>query len=127
MEAQVKVRYPTFRGLRAMYRPTVGPIRPKISTMPRQQTEAAAFLDIYKLTVEKKRLEQELESLEQRRALVVQRLQVLESAIVQSEGKVQQMRAQDAGNKASQGDRHSGFAISSTGSAEMFETLTLDY
>lgn len=50
------------------------PIRSKISTMPRPKTEAAAYLNIYKLVTERKRLEQELEGLEQRRDRILKRL-----------------------------------------------------
>ncbi len=53
-------------------------IRPQISTMPRPQTEAAAYLDIYKVVTERQRLEQELAGLEQRRDRIVQRLTQLE-------------------------------------------------
>ena len=56
--------------------------RPQISTMPRQNTEAAAYLDIYKLVNEKKRLQKELETLEQRRDRIQQRLQVIDNDVV---------------------------------------------
>jgi hypothetical protein len=49
-------------------------IFPKVSTMPRQATEAAQYLDMYKLTVEKKRIEQELESIDERRQRLCDRL-----------------------------------------------------
>ncbi len=49
-------------------------IHPRVSTLPRQQTEAAHYLDMYKLTVEKNRIHQELESLEQRRQKLYTRL-----------------------------------------------------
>jgi hypothetical protein len=49
-------------------------IFPKVSTMPRQKTEAAHYLDMYKLTVEKKRLQQELESIDERRLRLLERL-----------------------------------------------------
>jgi hypothetical protein len=49
-------------------------IFPKVSTMPRQATEAAHYLDMYKLTVEKKRLEQELEYIDDRRQRLCERL-----------------------------------------------------
>ncbi|MGG6238131.1 hypothetical protein ACQ4N7_05780 [Nodosilinea sp. AN01ver1] len=49
-------------------------IFPKVSTMPRPQTEAAQYLDMYKLTVEKKRLQQELEYIDERRQRLCDRL-----------------------------------------------------
>lgn len=53
-------------------------IQPKVSTLPRQRTEAAHYLDLYKLTVEKKRIQQELENLEQRRKRLYTRLAEIE-------------------------------------------------
>lgn len=47
---------------------------PKISTMPRQRTEATHHLDMYKLSVEKTRIQQELEYLDQRRQRLMVRL-----------------------------------------------------
>lgn len=79
-----------------------GTIRPKISTMPRQKTEAAAILDLYKLVVEKKRLQQELGNLEQRRQQIDQRLAVLERQIVVTEQDVEKLRGQEAGGFARQ-------------------------
>ena len=61
--------------------PNRGQIRPKFSSMPRQQSEAAAFLDSYKLTVEKKRLQQELNSLNQRRDQILQRLAAIDRTV----------------------------------------------
>jgi predicted nuclease with TOPRIM domain len=58
-------------------------IRPKVSSIPRQQTEASAYLDIYKLVNEKKRLQQELEKLEQRRDRIQQRLQTIDVEVEQ--------------------------------------------
>lgn len=66
--------------------------RPKISTMPRPQTEAAALLDIYKLVVEKKRLQAELASMDERRHQIGDRLMSLESQITQMETVVQHLR-----------------------------------
>jgi len=60
--------------------------------MPRQKTEAAAFLDLYKLVIEKKRLQQELQSLAQRRQQITNRLAVLDSQVAELENDVQQMR-----------------------------------
>ncbi|MDX2244018.1 MAG: hypothetical protein NW224_25355 [Leptolyngbyaceae cyanobacterium bins.302] len=70
------------------------PIRPQISTMPRPQTEAAAYLNIYKLVTERKRLEQELELLNQRRDRISQRLEVLQQQTSALEDSVHQIRDQ---------------------------------
>ncbi len=58
-------------------------IFPKVSTMPRQATEAAQYLDMYKLTVEKKRLQQELEYIDDRRQRLCERLAEIDQATEQ--------------------------------------------
>ena len=73
-----------------------GRIRPKVSTMPRQQSEAAHYLDIYKLTIEKKRLQQELLSLDQRRRQIQDRVATLESQIVNLEEGAHHLREPEA-------------------------------
>jgi len=60
--------------------------------MPRQRTEAAAYLDIYKLVTERKRLQQELEILEQRRDRILNRLEVLDQQTAILEVTAQQLR-----------------------------------
>ena len=57
--------------------------RPKISSMPRPKTEAAAYLNLYKLAVEKKRLQYELDTIEQRRERIQKRLVFLESQVAE--------------------------------------------
>lgn len=65
---------------------------PKISMMPRPKTEAAAYLDVYKLITEKTRLEGELETLDQRRDRIVQRLEILDTQVETLENSAQQLR-----------------------------------
>ena len=69
-----------------------GRIRPKVSTMPRQQSEAAAFLDIYKLAIEKRRLQQELQGMDQRRQQILDRLTVLENQVIALENTAHHLR-----------------------------------
>ncbi len=69
-----------------------GQIRPKISTMPRQKTEAAAYLDIYKLVNEKTRLQHELQTLEERRDRIQTRLEELKPQIADLEQSAHQLR-----------------------------------
>jgi predicted nuclease with TOPRIM domain len=66
--------------------------RPQISTMPRQNTEAAAYLDIYKLVNEKKRLQKELETLEQKRDRIQHRLAAIETQVANLEKDAHQLR-----------------------------------
>lgn len=54
-----------------------GRILPKISTMPRQASEASSYLDLHKLVIEKRRLQQELEVIEQRKQQINARLETL--------------------------------------------------
>jgi septal ring factor EnvC (AmiA/AmiB activator) len=78
-----------------MYRQLAkGLIRPKISTMPRQKSEASALLDTYKLVIEKKRLEQEQQTIEARRDQIADRLVVLKQQITVLEQSVSEMRDQ---------------------------------
>lgn len=73
----------------------LGQIRPQISTMPRQQTEAAAYLDIYKLVNEKKRLQQELSTFDDRRARLQARLIAIEAEITGLETTAHTLRDRD--------------------------------
>lgn len=63
-----------------------------ISTMPRQKTEAAAYLDIYKLVNEKTRLQKEFQTLEERRDRIQSRLAVLDVEINALEKSAHQLR-----------------------------------
>ncbi|HEY9622107.1 MAG TPA: hypothetical protein V6C78_17255 [Crinalium sp.] len=69
-----------------------GSIRPKISTMPRQKTEASILLDLYKLMVEKKRLQQELQSLDERRQQICSRVAIIEQRTTELEQNIQYLR-----------------------------------
>jgi chromosome segregation ATPase len=97
-------------------------IRPKVSTMPRQKSEAAAFLDIYKLTVEKKRLEQELEYLDQRRVQINQRLTVLDQQVNGLEHTVEDLRQASPPSSASKSSDRPEPPRN-----DIFDMLTLDY
>ncbi|MGE5656938.1 MAG: hypothetical protein ACM37W_10005 [Actinomycetota bacterium] len=70
-----------------------GPIRPKISTMPRKQSEASMQLEVYRLVTEKQRLENELRFIEQRRHQVRKRLGTLNNEISQAEKKIQNLQS----------------------------------
>ena len=63
--------------------PYRGKIRPKLSSMPVQRSEARVHLNVYKLAVEKERLEQELRNLETRRQQLRERLGILNNQIEQ--------------------------------------------
>lgn len=59
-------------------RPHQRSIHPKISSMPRKQSEATAHLEIYKMSVEKNRLQQELDNLKSREKNIIKRLAEIE-------------------------------------------------
>ena len=61
--------------------------------MPRQQTEATVYLDVYKLVVERRRLQQEQQKIEQRSQQINQRLTQLDQQIAALETTLQQMRS----------------------------------
>ncbi|MBF2028622.1 MAG: hypothetical protein IGS48_17965 [Oscillatoriales cyanobacterium C42_A2020_001] len=88
--------------------------------MPRQKTEAAAYLDIYKLVTERKRLEQELEALEQRRDRIIKRLEVLDQQTAAADEAAHQLRA---GVPQGKSRTQSANAVST----ENFNTLFLEY
>jgi hypothetical protein len=110
-----------------MMRIPKGQIRPKISTMPRQQTEAAAYLDIYKLVIEKKRLRQELEGMDDRRQQICDRLVVLEQHITALEKTAHEVRDAEAKPivNPAKGDRVA--APETVKRTDGFDTLSLDY
>ena len=66
--------------------------RPRLSTMPRPKTEAAAYLNLYKLTIEKKRLEHELETIEVRRRGIEKRLAFLGSQVAELDRNAKQLK-----------------------------------
>jgi hypothetical protein len=115
--------------------PFSGPIRPKISTMPRPKTEAAAYLDIYKLVNEKKRLQQELSLLDEKRDRLQQRLAIIEAEVVQLEHNAHHLRDQNG----SSGSANTGipFPTSAPSAPQLpitppsppdsFDTLFLEY
>jgi predicted nucleic acid-binding Zn-ribbon protein len=95
-------------------------IRPKVSTMPRQKTEAAAYLNLYKLSVEKKRLQYELDTLDQRRQRIQKRLAFLDSQVAELERSAQELRSSEPSTPPA-------IAQKATAETKGFDTLFLDY
>lgn len=111
-------------------RPQPGQIRPKISTMPRQQSEATVYLEVYKLVVERKRLQEELQKIEVRSQQIQQRLGQLDRQIGDLETNLQQMRAGEAETTASPAAPvHDNRFTTSTANSqpETFEMMFLEY
>lgn len=112
-------------------RPERGLIRPKVSTMPRQKSEASAYLDIYKLAVEKRRLQQELQALDQRRQRICQRLGSLRQEIAMLEGNVHELRGSGDAKIGEELIQPISTPISganqTTTQGDTFKSITLDY
>lgn len=105
-------------------------IYPKISTMPRQHTEAAHYLDMYKLTVEKKRLQQELQSLEERKLGIQERLAAIAQAVDTLDGGAQQMRDEGDISSASMPSSYvylPSRPVSHSDASDAFNTVLLEY
>ncbi|MBD2249877.1 gas vesicle protein [Nostoc parmelioides FACHB-3921] len=69
-----------------------GIIRPKITTMPRNKSEASSQLELYKLVTEQQRIKQELAFIEQRTVLLKQRLSTLKTQIEGTERSISHLR-----------------------------------
>ncbi|NEQ43162.1 MAG: gas vesicle protein [Leptolyngbya sp. SIOISBB] len=103
-------------------------INPKISTMPRQQSESSHYLSIYKLTVEKKRLQQELDSLAKRRTLLQNRLAALEQEMIALNGQAQALGETSATPQLSLSEPNSiVYPPATPGTTDPYKTVTLDY
>jgi len=107
------------------------PMQPKVSTMPRQQSESAHYLSIYKLTIEKKRLRQELESLDKRRDRVQTRLANLEHEIAALDGQAHRLSEPPPALKHAYSAPNSMVyqptRTHQSGDDESYETVTLNY
>lgn len=108
---------------------------PKVSTMPRPATEAAQYLDMYKLTVEKTRLQQELEYIEGRRQQLCDRLAEINQETEALDTKATTLR-QPSPHSAAPKPRGMNFAPSanvylpernSRQAPDDYSTLMLDY
>ncbi|MBD1915634.1 MULTISPECIES: gas vesicle protein [Cyanophyceae] len=103
--------------------------------MPRPVTEAAQYLDMYKLTVEKTRLEQELEYIDGRRQQLCDRLAEIERETAGLDAKATTLRQPTQSSAASK-PQGLNFAPStnvylpernSRQAPQDYNTLTLDY
>ncbi|PZO38372.1 MAG: hypothetical protein DCF17_14745 [Shackletoniella antarctica] len=108
---------------------------PKISTMPRPATEAAQYLDLYKLTIEKARLQQELEYIDGRRQQLCDRLAAIEQETEGLDAQAAALRQSTSAPAASK-PQSINFAPSanvylpersSRQAPDNYSTLTLDY
>ncbi len=94
-------------------------IQPRISSIPRQQSEAATHRQMYQLLVEKQRLIQELQHLEQRRYAINQRLEGIANQLTDLEYSAGQLQQKSA--------IVDGQIPASDANSMGFETMFLEY
>ncbi len=103
-----------------MYRvPIRGKIRPKLSSVPRRNTEASIYLNIYKMTVEKERLQRELTNIESRRTQIKDRLGLLKQQTAIELKKVERSANIRADSPTASPEQKEEF--------KNFQTITLEY
>ena len=106
--------------------PSSSRVHPKISTMPRHRSESSNYLDLYKLAIEKKRLKQELASMERRRSQIQSRLHILEQHINHLELSARHSR-ESASASVPNSMIYPPMQSSDTQDTVSFQTVTLDY
>jgi len=103
-------------------------IHPKVSTMPRQQSESSHYLNLYKLTVERKRLKQELASLNKRRDRIQDRLTVLDQDINVLTDEARELGEDKTSAPQSLSEPNSVIYPPATAKqSDPYKTVTLDY
>ena len=96
--------------------------------MPRQQSESSHYLNLYKLTVERKRLNQELVSLNKRRDRIQDRLTVLEQEIAVHNDQARELGEANTPSPQSLSEPSSVVYPPATASnVDPYKTVTLDY
>ncbi|MBW4497019.1 MAG: hypothetical protein KME26_28960 [Oscillatoria princeps RMCB-10] len=78
-----------------------GPIPPKLCTIPRDKSEAAEQLELYKKVTKRQRILQELHFMEQRIQLLRQQLTSLDSQIEETEQTIKTLRQSSYSSPAS--------------------------
>ncbi|MEY3401345.1 MAG: gas vesicle protein [Cyanobacteriota bacterium] len=69
-----------------------GIIRAKVSTMPRNQSDASSQLELYKMVTEKQRIQRELCYIKERTTVLQQRLDILNGQIEDTERTIKKFR-----------------------------------
>ena len=69
-----------------------GIIRAKVSTMPRNQSDASSQLELYKMVTEKQRIQRELCYIKERTNVLQQRLDILNGQIEDTEKTIKKLR-----------------------------------
>jgi cell division septum initiation protein DivIVA len=99
--------------------------------MPRQKSQATAYLDIYKLQLEKKRLQHRVLELEQQTQQIYLRLKEIDSQIVSIQASADSLERSEAASPrwSPTGLRPSSqpSAIPSQRASNTFKTFVVDY
>ena len=105
------------------------PIRSKISTMPRKQSEADHQLELYKLITEKQRIQEKLEVMEQQIQRLKSRLAFVTEQIETTEQSIQNLRTATANppSVAKKPDSPKTVAHSSNNNSSNFQAFYLEY
>ncbi|MFP4135393.1 MAG: gas vesicle protein [Halothece sp.] len=98
---------------------------PKISSMPRQKSEASIHLEIYKISVEKHRLQQELQNLKNRELRIKKRLEEIETQSQKLMSKVKSSEAREESSTEAKTEKESQFKAPK--SAFDFEPVYVEY
>lgn len=98
---------------------------PKISSMPRQKSEATTHLEIYKMSVEKHRLQQELKNLKNREVRIKKRLEEIEKQSQKLMSEVKRSDSVEESSTEAKTEKESQF--NSPKSAFDFEQVYLEY
>ena len=69
-----------------------GLIRAKVSTMPRNKSDASSQLELYKMVTEKQRIQRELYGIKERMFVLQKRLDVLNHQIEETEKTIHRLR-----------------------------------
>lgn len=102
------------------------PIRSKISTMPRKQSEADQQLELYKLIIEKQRIQEKLEIMERQIQQLKSRLTFVTDQIETTEQSIQNLRTVNPPSLAKKPDSPKTVAHSSNNSSN-FQAFYLEY
>ncbi len=100
------------------------PIRSKISTMPRKQSEADHQLELYKLITEKQRIQEKLEMMERQIEQLKSRLTSVTDQIETTEQSIQNLRTVNPPSVAKKPDSPKTVAHSSNNN---FQAFYLEY
>lgn len=71
-------------------------IRAKVSTMPRNHSDASSQLELYKMVTEKQRIQRELCYIKERSTVLKQRLEILSSQIEDTEKTIKKIASTSA-------------------------------